>query len=68
MELSFEAGDVHSHENNAVWGSEQRISEMIMRSCASDVCKSGGFVLGSTDACALRCIHKMNRVYSRNDR
>jgi len=29
--------------------------------------KSGGLVWGSTAACALRCIHQMNRVNSRND-
>ena len=28
--------------------------------------KSGGLVWGSTAACALRCIHQMNRVNSRN--
>jgi len=30
--------------------------------------KSVGLVWGSTAACALRCIHQMNRVNSRNDR
>jgi len=29
--------------------------------------KSGGLVCGSTATCALRCIHQMNRVNSRND-
>jgi len=29
--------------------------------------KSGGLVWRSTAACALRCIHQMNRVNSRND-
>jgi len=29
--------------------------------------KSGGLVWGSTAACALRCIHQMNRVNSCND-
>ena len=29
--------------------------------------KSGGLVWGSTAACALRCIHQMNRVNSRNN-
>ena len=29
--------------------------------------KSGGLVWGSTAACAVRCIHQMNRVNSRND-
>jgi len=28
--------------------------------------KSGGLVRGSTAACALFCIHQMNRVNSRN--